>query len=78
MREEVTHVTAGGENVYQCGPFLDSCRDLISHRERWLSSLEEEGMHPSPLRESAKPGPKYSKSMAAWIVAGLLFMLWAN
>ena len=32
---ELTYVTAGGENVYQCGLFLDSCRDMITHQEGW-------------------------------------------
>lgn len=64
-------VTAGGENLYQCGLFLDSCRDVISHQERWLSSLEGDGMYPSPLRASGSLGPKFNAGAAAWIVAGL-------
>lgn len=50
LKGEVMHVTAGGESVYQCGLFLDSCKDVISHQERRLSSLEGDGMHPSPHR----------------------------
>lgn len=71
LREEVMRVTAGGENVYQCGLFLDSCRGVISHQERWLSSLEGDSTHPSPRRASGSLGPKYKETMAAWIVAGL-------
>lgn len=65
LREEVMRVTAGGENVYQCGLFLDSCRDVISHQERWLSSPEGASIHPSPLRASESLGPKYNETMAA-------------
>lgn len=71
LRGEVMHVTAGGENVYQCGLFLDSCGGVISHQERWLSSLEGDSIHPSPLRASGSLGPKYNETMAAWMVAGL-------
>lgn len=71
LRGEVMHVTAGGENVYQCGLFLDSCRDVISHQERWLSSLEGDNIHPGPLRASESLGPKYNETVTAWIVAGL-------
>lgn len=35
LRGKVMRVTAGGENVYQCGLFLDSCRDMITHQEGW-------------------------------------------
>lgn len=71
LRGEVMHVTAGGENVYQCGLFLDSCRDVISHHVRCLSSLEGDSIHPSPLRASKSLGPKYNETMATWIVAVL-------
>lgn len=78
LRGEVTCVRAGGASVYQCGLFLDSCRDVISHQERWLSSLEGDGMHSITLRASGHQGPKFSENLAAWIVTGLSFMLWAN
>lgn len=71
LRGKVMHVTAGGENVYQCGLFLDSCRDMITHQEGWLSSLEGDGMYPSHLRALGSLGPKLNESMAVWIVAGL-------
>lgn len=71
LRGKVMCATAGGENVYQCGLFLDSCRAVISHEEWWLSSLEGDGMNPSPLRASGSLSPKFSERMAAWIVAGL-------
>lgn len=34
LKGEVIHITAGGESVCQCGLFLDSCSDVISHQER--------------------------------------------
>ena len=64
LRGKVIHVTAGGENVYQCGLFLDSCRDMITHQEGWLSPLEGDGMHPSHLRALGSLGPKLNESMS--------------
>lgn len=61
LRGEVMRVRAGGESVYQRGLFLDSCRDVISHQERWLSSVEGDSMYPSPLRASGHRGPKFSE-----------------
>lgn len=71
LRENVMRVTAGGENVYQCGLFLDSCRDTITHQEGLLSSLEGDGMYPSHLRALGSLGPKFSENMDVWIVTGL-------
>lgn len=71
LRENVMRVTAGGENVYQCGLFLDSCRDTITHQEGRLSSLEGDGMYPSHVRALGSLGPKFSENMDVWIVAGL-------
>lgn len=71
LRGEVMCVRAGGESVYQCGLFLDSCREVISHQERLLSPLEVDIMYPSPLRVSRHQGPKFRETMAAWIVAEL-------
>lgn len=71
LRGEVMCVRAGGESVYQCGLFLDSCRDVISHQERLLLPLEVDIMYPSPLRVSRHQGPKLSETVAARIVADL-------
>lgn len=60
LRGEVMCVRAGGESVYQCGLFLDSCRDVISHQERWLPSVEGDSVYPT-LRASGHQGPKFSE-----------------